>query len=77
MKRHHSVFPVLRITTTDMQSVSVMQHLNSIPQRAVHYELNGKAMKLDLHHSDSYKTASKYLLATWGDDPTFYLTGES
>jgi len=38
--------------------------------------MNGKPMVHDLMPDETYASARLYLLATWGDDPTFFLTGE-
>lgn len=45
--------------------------------RTVQYEINGKPMTHDLLPDETYESARRYLLATWGDEETFFLTGES
>jgi len=44
--------------------------------RTIKYELNGDEHCYDLMPHETYESARRHLLATLGDNETFYLTGE-
>ena len=50
---------------------------SSLYVRKVHYELKGKSQSYDLMPDETYKSASAQLLIAYGDEDTFFLTGES
>ena len=44
--------------------------------RLIKYELKGTEFVHDLMPHESYESGRMYLLNTYGDESTFYLTGE-
>ena len=51
-------------------------HTSPLYARTIKYELCGEEHTYDLMPDETYKSASRYLLHTYGDNESFYLTGE-